>query len=242
MRVLAVVLLLTLVATGPVAAASGQPASSKPIAQTGAYLHDDLTGLLQLADYSRSDRRAEEERKLYNRVDKALRSARGFDESNINVRVDGRNIYLSGVVGSDRQKARAFDVAQSVRGVERVYTDDLRVASSSPWGRSYGYYSEDDRGPRSFDRRLHDRAHSALERQLGADASRIDVDVRDRVVYVSGLVDSPEERRQALDAIRSIEGVREVHAADLRVDAYSREGDGGYRQLLPNLPFYYQTR
>jgi hypothetical protein len=62
-----------------------------------------------------------------------------------------------------------------------------------------GYYDRDYRGNRSEwrDERIENRVEYALSRSLGSDANDINVQVRNRNVYLSGRVDRPVERVRA---------------------------------------------
>lgn len=62
---------------------------------------------------------------LHDRVHAALDRAPNLDASNISVRVEGNDVYLSGTVPNKEQHELAHEVAHSVEGVDRVFHQDL---------------------------------------------------------------------------------------------------------------------
>ena len=88
-----------------------------------------------------------------------------------------------------------------------------------------GYYSDRDRDGvpdrREYrDERIENRVERALANRLGANANDINVQVRNRDVYLSGRVDRPGERVAAARVANNVEGVRNVYADRLRVRRY----------------------
>lgn len=65
---------------------------------------------------------------------------------------------------------------------------------------------------------LHDKVHAALERAPSLQNTNISVRVEGSVVYLSGEVDTPEQKQTAHDVAHSVEGVTNVHYDDIRVD------------------------
>jgi osmotically-inducible protein OsmY len=61
------------------------------------------------------------------RVQRALARSMGNDADRIYVRVEDRNVYLSGRVDRPGERFRARQVADDVYGVRNVYADRLRV-------------------------------------------------------------------------------------------------------------------
>lgn len=72
-------------------------------------------------DYKRSDER------LFEDVCERLSDDAFVDASDIEVRVEGSEVVLSGTVHSRQEKRRAEDLAESIRGVRNVL-NDLRIA------------------------------------------------------------------------------------------------------------------
>ena len=64
---------------------------------------------------------------LHDRVHEALENAPDLDASEIGVRVENGNVYLSGTVPTAAQRELAHNVAHGVEGVSRVFYDDLTV-------------------------------------------------------------------------------------------------------------------
>lgn len=67
------------------------------------------------------------EERIHDRVHRALERSPELRDVNIAVRVEYRNVYLSGRVYSHSQKKVAHEVAHSVDGVDRVFTRGIRV-------------------------------------------------------------------------------------------------------------------
>lgn len=65
--------------------------------------------------------------RIHEQVHQAFEIQDAIDEENIDIVVDDRVVFLSGVVGSHEEAALADDVASDVEGVVDVQTDDLRV-------------------------------------------------------------------------------------------------------------------
>ena len=79
--------------------------------------------------------------------------------------------------------------------------------------RGYGYWS---------DEQIHDAVHRALERQMGWRANRIQVEVTDRNVYLSGWVRSMRDHDYAHDIAHNVRGVRAVYHDNLEVGRRDR--------------------
>jgi len=99
--------------------------------------------------------------------------------------------------------------------------DEYRVVRTQDGYRD-GYNDRDYRGNRSEwrDETIENRVERALSRSLGHDASDINVQVRNRNVYLSGRVDRPGERARARQVAYNVDGVRSVNAERLRVRRY----------------------
>lgn len=64
---------------------------------------------------------------LHDRVHGALMSGMGSAANDIEVRVEGTMVHLSGHVGSQADHQRAHDIAHDVSGVTMVHHDKLMV-------------------------------------------------------------------------------------------------------------------
>ncbi|MDT8449567.1 MAG: BON domain-containing protein [Wenzhouxiangellaceae bacterium] len=65
--------------------------------------------------------------RILEEVHQAFEIHDAIHEESIEIRVDDRVVYLSGVVGSHEEAALADDVASDVDGVIEVRSSDLRV-------------------------------------------------------------------------------------------------------------------
>ena len=150
---------------------------------------------------------------LYNRVEDAVRGA-GLDPNSIGIDVRGSNVYLSGTVGSQQEMDALEDAVNSVEGVRRVSTRDVRV---SPYAQPMRERERESSPGNQSGENLNSRVREALQRAPGVDASAIDVTVKGRDVYLSGTVGSDQEKRAAHDVAHSLEGVESVYTRDLKV-------------------------
>ena len=67
------------------------------------------------------------------------------------------------------------------------------------------------------DRELLALVKGAIRREPGLDDDRVYVRVMERIVYLSGRLDSERQRDRALEAARSVEGVRHVNGEELHI-------------------------
>jgi hypothetical protein len=70
---------------------------------------------------------AQPTRSLHDAVHAALEREMGNAASGITVRVEGSDVHLGGRVRSQAEHDRAHDIAHRVRGVNRVFHNNLRV-------------------------------------------------------------------------------------------------------------------
>ena len=77
--------------------------------------------------YRDGGRRGMSDSAIRYRVQRALSRDLGYAANDIYVRVEDRNVYLSGRVDRPNQRYRARNVADNVDGVRTVYADRLRV-------------------------------------------------------------------------------------------------------------------
>ena len=132
------------------------------------------------------------------RVKFALLEQAAEEAMAINVEVSKGVVQLSGWVGSDRAKTEAGHIAEGTAGVVAV-SNRLLVST----------------GKRSAGRTLDDsilaaKVKLALSENEGTNAVRINVEVRNAVVELSGFVDSYSERDEAVSLVEDIEDVDQV--------------------------------
>ena len=135
---------------------------------------------------------------ITSRVKYALLNEVADDALAINVEVSKGVVQLSGWVSSDTAKSEAGRVAKAAEGVVAV-SNRLLVRT----------------GKRSAGRTLDDsllaaKVKLALTENENTNAIRINVEVRNAVVELSGFVDSYEERDAAASFVENIEGVDKV--------------------------------
>lgn len=134
------------------------------------------------------------------RTDAAVaQSARGIlawdafvPDGEIRMTVSGGIVTLRGRVETLAQQRRAIELVASVTGVRGVASMLHTTSELSP-------------------SRLHDAVRSALARHGLHEAAKIEIGVEGGCVTVSGPVESLQERRAIVGAIRGIRGVDEVH-------------------------------
>jgi hyperosmotically inducible protein len=105
-------------------------------------------------------------------------------------------VTLTGLVDSEEEIKRAIQIASSVTGVKKV-VNNLRV------------------GQRSFTQYLSDKEITArIKAKLIADpevkALSIDVDTVNRVVTLTGVVESEDQKERAVSHAKSVPGVKSV--------------------------------
>ncbi len=115
---------------------------------------------------------------------------------NIDVDTVAGVVALSGYVDSQQEVNRAGSLAKSVSGVVRV-KNELRVGSRT-MGQGFD------------DKVLGGKIKARLMEEPGVRSLNIDVDVYSGTANVTGVVASQEQKKNVLNLIRSIEGVRGV--------------------------------
>ena len=115
---------------------------------------------------------------------------------NIDVDTVAGVVVLSGYVDSQQEANRAGSLAKSVSGVVRV-KNELRVGSRT-MGQGFD------------DKVLGGKIKTRLMEEPGIKSLNIDVDVYSGTANVTGVVASQEQKKNVLNLIRSIEGVRGV--------------------------------
>ncbi|MEE9120359.1 MAG: BON domain-containing protein [Syntrophobacteria bacterium] len=102
------------------------------------------------------------------------------------------NVFLTGVVETKEESRRAVEIAKSVPGVRKV-TNNLQIGE-----RTFGQ-SVDDTVTGS-------RIKAKLILEPGIRSLNIDVDVYNGVVTLTGIVDSSDQRKRAIEIARSTSG------------------------------------
>ena len=130
----------------------------------------------------------------------------------ISVATKGRVVTLTGTVQSPEVEAQALNIARRTNGVTDV-VDQLTVTPTAEQpAATSGRLGEMPAAGDSAG--LDPRLTTAVQSRLLADptvgALKISVDTRDRVVTLTGTVDSPAARDRAIDIARSVENVARV--------------------------------
>lgn len=118
----------------------------------------------------------------------------------INVETYRGVVQLGGFVGSTEEKARATAVAQSVSGVKEV-RNALEVRQQ---------VAERGAGDVVDDAILATKVKAALAGHPVIKARQINIETRDGVIQLTGFVDSEQEKREAEETARQVNGVRSV--------------------------------
>jgi hyperosmotically inducible protein len=132
---------------------------------------------------------------------------------NLNVETKDHIVTLSGQVETTQEQSRALDVARKISGVVDV-VDNLTVISREPnTAPTSGRVNEGV--PESGGRVVLDPGISGdVKSRLVADSTlkslKIDVETRDRVVTLSGMVDTQTQRDHAIEVARSVDHVAHV--------------------------------
>ena len=132
------------------------------------------------------------------RVKFALLEQSVSDASDINVETSKGVVQLAGFVKSDSIKAMAGRVTAGVDGVVSV-SNRLIVRSAK---RSAGTMLDDNI--------LAAKVKLELVENKETSGGKINVEIRDAVVELSGFVDSYEERDAAVQLVSAIDGVKDV--------------------------------
>lgn len=127
----------------------------------------------------------------------------------ISVRTRDAIVLLTGEVASDEEKIEAGELVRNVPGVEGV--DNLI-------GVTPGLSTEQAEASRSLGQRLDDTALQAKVKgafALHKDLKdlNINVEVRDRTVFLEGIVETQEQADSARNWARQVEGVEHVESA-----------------------------
>lgn len=148
-------------------------------------------------------------RSLESTVESKLSSDPSVRSARIIVETRGNVVTLSGNVDSQEVKDRAMDLARSVEGVVSV-EDMISVRTADRLGDA----PEPDR---SVGERIDDATITiAVKARLLSDplvkGTKIDVDTREGVVYLTGTVRSANEKHKAIELARETDHVKAVEA------------------------------
>ena len=132
------------------------------------------------------------------RVKMALLENSVSDAADINVETSKGIVQLAGFVKSESTKSTAGKIAAQTEGVKEV-SNRLRVRTKK---RSAGTALDDSI--------LHAKVKLAIAESDATSALKINVEIREAVVELSGFVNSYEERDAAVDIVSGIDGVKEV--------------------------------
>lgn len=141
-------------------------------------------------------------------VTSSLSWSPSVDAMRIHVAVDQGVVTLSGVVDSYWQKHRAEEIAANTSGVTDV-RNELTVAPTAP---------------ATTDNDICTDIYATLERNIGADAGRVNVDVNNGVVTLTGTVRDYTAFRAAEEAARYTGGVLEINN-NLTIESQSSGSD-----------------
>jgi hyperosmotically inducible periplasmic protein len=147
-----------------------------------------------------------------------------------NIDVTTRNgvVTLSGSVENEAQRQEALRIARDTEGVIDV-RDGLRI-EPDPSRAERG--EPRDAEPRVSDDELEARVQSRFYQNDDLRAHRIDVDVDEGVVKLSGEVDNEARRRQAVSIARNVDGVRDVRdELDVKADEARETRPGADRPV-----------
>lgn len=106
------------------------------------------------------------------------------------------NVFLTGVVETEQESERAVEIAKNVSGAKKV-TNNLQIGE-----RTFGQ-SVDDTVTGS-------RIKAKLILEPGIMSLNIDVDVYNGVVTLTGIVDSSEQRKRAIEIAQSTIGAARI--------------------------------
>jgi hyperosmotically inducible protein len=133
---------------------------------------------------------------------------------NINVDTKDRVVTLTGTVQTAQEETKALQIARSTSGVTNV-VDHLTVSSSEPGTAPTSGRLDETPAAAPFGEAVTDAGITArVKTRLLADPDvsglRIDVDTRDRIVTLTGIVNTAAEKARALEQAGKVENVTRV--------------------------------
>jgi len=130
------------------------------------------------------------------KVKTALIGDKDIKARKIDVDTVAGEVILSGYVDSQQEVDKAGSIAKSVAGVVRV-KNELQIGSRTM-------------GQSIDDKVLGSKIKAQLMKEPGIRSLSIDVDVYSGTAKLSGTVASQEQKKEILDLVRSVEGVKDV--------------------------------
>jgi hyperosmotically inducible periplasmic protein len=130
-----------------------------------------------------------------------------------NINVDTRNhvVTLTGTVQSQQEETKALQIARNTRGVADV-VDNITVGSSSEPGSAptTGRVGETPATEPITDAGITAKVKTRLLADPDVAGLRIDVDTRDGIVTLSGVVSSAAEKAHAVELAGKVDNVNRV--------------------------------
>jgi len=120
----------------------------------------------------------------------------GVKGRNVDVDVVNGVAYLTGMVDSGKESARAAEIAGQTSGVKQV-KNELQIGS-----RSLGEVTDDEI--------LGSKIKAKLIGEPGIRSLNIDVDVYRKVVYLTGIADNSEQKQKVMALAHAVAGVKRV--------------------------------
>jgi hyperosmotically inducible protein len=193
----------------------------------------EVRNLLSVVPPAKQDAVAIADEAIQDNVDKALDKAPDLDDSSITVSsVNKGTVVLSGTAATMSDKLRAVEIAYSVPGVRHVATEvtgpdqltDVEIWQSQPREKAAGEPREKAAGdaPRNAatgtmsDAWITSAAKVRLIANADTPALDINVDTRDGVVTLFGMVPTEEAKRAAEAEVHKVSGVQKINN-ELRV-------------------------
>jgi hyperosmotically inducible periplasmic protein len=169
-------------------------------------------------DADRDETGAVESAWITTRIQSQYFTNRDIKARNIDVTTRDGIVTVSGSVENEAQRQEALRIARATDGVRDV-RDRLRIGVDPGDDRTVAERRQAEPDARLSDDDLEARVQSRFYQDNDLRAHRIDVDVSDGVVTLSGDVPSETRRRQAVATARNVDGVRDVRdELDVRAD------------------------
>lgn len=157
-------------------------------------------------DYSATDdRMMTSDHQLHDQIHAALNRNLPNLNQRIEVNVRSGDVYLSGTAATALQRDQAIATAQSVPQVQNVYYQNLAIANIPAQA---DYLS---------DVAIQARLHRAFNQQMPNEAVRVNVDVKNSRVFLTGVVANATDRARVHQLAHSIDGVKAVYFGDLQI-------------------------
>ena len=118
-----------------------------------------------------------------------------------------------------------MDMRQNDFGTRRYSQDNFR---ETRWGGKEDHFGKGPKGWKRSDERIREEACEALYHNPRVDASDIEVDVHDRIITLSGNVDSRDTKRFVERCVEDITGVEDVYNHLRITDSPSPQNDERY--------------